>query len=128
MHIPPWLWFSLDLKSSHRATQTPETTCTGHSAPDPRSTTNAELHTNHRLEGIKNDDYLISVKEVGRRTGLTRGTVNYLMTTSDFPLPLKLGIRTVRWWSSEIDHWLMTRERAKGDLGKRHDKLESKTE
>lgn len=65
-------------------------------------------------------DYLIAMKEVMRRTSICRGTIEYLMTHSDFPSPVKCGRRMVRWWSSEVERWMRSRPRAQGDLGKRH--------
>ena len=73
---------------------------------------------------FQDQDYLINMKEVMRRTGSSRSTINHLMRYSDFPLPLKLGVKMNRWWSGEIDLWLRSRPRAKGDLGQWHSRVE----
>ena len=113
-----------DNNSSHAAKKTPNRTRNSQPGPDPSPKASECDPANPRLAGIAHDDYLISMKEVMRRTGLSRGTVEYLMKTADFPLPLKLGGRCVRWWSKEVDEWILTRQRAKGHLGKRHSKLQ----
>ena len=115
-----------DDRASGIANQVRHSTRKGNSEPGHPATACADKNQNPRLDGIHHDDYLISMKEVVRRTGLSRGTIEYLMRTADFPLPLKLGAKCVRWWSSEVDGWLLTRERAKGDLGKRHSKIQEK--
>ena len=105
--------------------QTPsDTGQVGFSAPQP-APAHSDRETHPQAEGTASVvDYLIAMKEVMRRTGLGRGTIYYLMACSDFPLPLKLSLRMVRWWSSEVDRWLKSRPRAKGDLGKWHSRLE----
>ena len=115
-----------DDKASGNANQAPHRARNGHSESQHPATACADKNQNPRLDGIHPDDYLISNKEVVRRTGLSRGTVEYLMQTADFPLPLKLGAHCVRWWSREVDQWILSRERAKGDLGKRHSKIQEK--
>ena len=73
-------------------------------------------------------DRLVTMKEVMARTSMCRGTIDYLMRHGDFPLPVKLGRRIVRWWSSEIDEWMRSRPRAIGDLGKRHSLVENQAQ
>ena len=105
--------------------QTPsDTGQVGFSAPQP-APAHSDRETHPQAEGTASVDYLIAMKEVMRRTGLGRGTIYYLMACSDFPLPLKLSLRMVRWWSSEVDRWLKSRPRAKGDLGKWHSRAEN---
>lgn len=116
-----------DDKASGKTIQTPHSARNGHSESQHPATASGDAIQNPRVDGIHPDDYLISKKEVVRRTGLSRGTVEYLMQTADFPLPLKLGTHSVRWWSREVDEWILSRERAKGDLGKRHSKIQEKT-
>ena len=82
--------------------------------------------TQPREDGNALKDYLITMKEVMRRTSMCRGTIEYLMQHSDFPLPVKTGERGVRWWSGEVNEWMWSRPRAMGDLGKRHSRVEKK--
>ena len=104
--------------------QTPsDTGQVGFSAPQP-APAHSDRETHPQAEGTASVDYLIGMREVMRRTGSGRGTIYYLMTYSDFPVPLKLALRMVRWWSSEVDGWLKSRPRAKGDLGKWNSRVE----
>ena len=83
-----------------------------------------ETHSQVVGAEFQDQDYLIAIKEVERRTGSCRSTINYLMRYSDFPLPLKLGVKMNRWWSGEVNRWLRSRPRAKGDLGQWHSRVE----
>ena len=65
-------------------------------------------------------DRLLRLREVLAITGLGRSTVyRYLKRRSssfpDFPQPLKIGVRAVRWWESEILNWLAACPRATGE-------------
>ncbi len=61
------------------------------------------------------NDRLLRLSEVQTRTALGRSTIYRLMRNGDFPEPLKIGARAVRWRESEIEEWLATRPRATGD-------------
>jgi len=39
--------------------------------------------------------------------GISRSTIYRLMEDGDFPRPIKLGRRAVRWKSEDIDDWLL---------------------
>ena len=73
-------------------------------------------------------DYLIDMKEVMRLTGLCRGSVYYLLETSDFPLSVEMGERMRRWWHGEVIQWMKALPRAKGDLGKWHSQMDNLSE
>ncbi len=60
-------------------------------------------------------DRLLRLSQVQIRTALGRSTIYRLMSEGDFPLPLKIGSRAVRWRESEIEGWLASRPRAMGD-------------
>ncbi|AZQ69190.1 AlpA family transcriptional regulator [Silicimonas algicola] len=47
--------------------------------------------------------------EVETRTGLSRSTIYAWMKQGEFPQPLKLGARAVRWRSGDISAWLESR-------------------
>ena len=50
---------------------------------------------------------IIRLKQVQKRTGLSRSTIYLRIQESSFPRPLKLGgPRAVGWLESEIDAWL----------------------
>ena len=61
------------------------------------------------------NDRLLRLSEVQTRTALGRSTIYRLMRNGDFPEPLKIGARAVRWRESEIEEWLAARPRATGD-------------
>ena len=61
------------------------------------------------------EDRLLNRAEVERRVGLRRSALYRLMRAGQFPEPLKIGPRAVRWPSSEIEEWLASRPRATGD-------------
>ena len=60
-------------------------------------------------------DRLLHRSEVEKRCGLSRSSVYRLMRTGEFPVPLKIGPKAVRWPQSEIEHWLSERPRATGE-------------
>jgi prophage regulatory protein len=53
---------------------------------------------------------LLRRPEVEARTGLSRSTIYAWLKKGDFPQPLKLGSKAVRWRSSDIKAWLESRE------------------
>ena len=68
------------------------------------------------MEGIMDDfDRLLRRTDVEVRTGLTRSTIYRLMRAGEFPEPLKLGPRAVRWRATEIESWIAERPRATGE-------------
>ena len=60
-------------------------------------------------------DRLLRRTDVEVRTGLTRSTIYRLMRAGEFPEPLKLGPRAVRWRATEIESWIAERPRATGE-------------
>lgn len=62
---------------------------------------------------------LLTLREVERRVCLKRSSIYRAMraTPRGFPLPIKIGPKTVRWIAAEIEDWLASRPRATGDLG-----------
>ena len=57
-------------------------------------------------------EQLLTIKQVVEITSFTRPTIYTLMRISDFPRPIKTGLRAVRWKRSDIDHWIETRPTA----------------
>ena len=105
--------------------QTPYVTEMAESSPDHHTPAHCNGQTQHGNEEGETQDYLIDIKEVARRTGLCKGTVYYLLGTSDFPLPVEMGQRIKRWWSGEVNQWMKALPRAKGDLGKWHSQVKN---
>ena len=58
---------------------------------------------------------LLTRHEVESRCGISRTTVYRLMRLGQFPEPIRVGQRAVRWPESEIEKWLAERPRATGD-------------
>ena len=55
---------------------------------------------------------LLRLPQVMEKTGLARSTLYGLMKTTDFPAPIKIGIRAVAWEERDIDHWITTKKEA----------------
>ena len=64
---------------------------------------------------MTNTDRLLNRAEVETKTGLGRSTIYRLMRQGEFPTPIKIGPRAVRWPQSELDDWLASRPRATGE-------------
>ena len=62
-----------------------------------------------------NDDRLLRREEVETRCGLARSSIYRLMRSGQFPEPVRVGPRAVRWPASEIEAWLSARPRATGE-------------
>lgn len=61
---------------------------------------------------------LLTRKQVEDRTTLSRSSIYRLMREADFPSPLRVGVRAVRWRSEDIEAWMASRERATGDVSR----------
>ena len=59
---------------------------------------------------------LLRRQEVEERCQLSRSTLYRMMREGEFPEPIKVGARAVRWPELEIEAWLSDRPRATGDL------------
>ena len=55
---------------------------------------------------------LLNRVEVEKIVGLSRSSIYRLMTDDEFPLPIKIGPRAVRWPARDIFEWISTRPRA----------------
>ncbi len=54
---------------------------------------------------------LLSLKEVIRLTGKSRSTLWRDINAKTFPLPLKIGLRSIAFKSNEISEWIESRSR-----------------
>lgn len=52
---------------------------------------------------------LLSVKEVVRRTTLSKGQIYRLLASGGFPLPVPVSVGRRAWVDSEINDWIKTR-------------------
>lgn len=62
-------------------------------------------------------DKLLTRSEVEQRVRIRRSTIYREMRRGEFPTPIRIGAKAVRWKSSEIDHYIENRPRALGDGG-----------
>ena len=60
---------------------------------------------------------LLTRKQVSELTGLSRAHLYWMMRNSNFPEPLKLSSRVVRWVEQEVAEWIESRPRASGAVG-----------
>ena len=61
------------------------------------------------------EDRLLRRAEVERRIGFGRSTLYRMMRAGEFPAPIKIGPRAVRWSAREVAEWLASRPRSSGD-------------
>lgn len=61
------------------------------------------------------EDRLMTRPEVEELTRLSCSALYRHMRESDFPPPLKISSRAVRWKRSEVLDWIESRPRATGD-------------
>ena len=60
---------------------------------------------------------LMSRAEVERLTGLSTSSLYRAMREGEFPEPLRIGRRAVRWRADEVGAWIEGRPRASGIVG-----------
>ena len=60
-------------------------------------------------------DRLVTRREIEARFGMTRSTIYRQMRAGNFPEPIQISAKAVRWKESELEAWLSSRPRAKGD-------------
>ena len=63
-------------------------------------------------------DRLLTRQDVEARTALSRSAIYRLMRTGQFPEPLQIGPRAVRWKASEIAAFVDSRPRATGEAAR----------
>ena len=60
-------------------------------------------------------DELLTRRDVEKRCRIARTTIYRLMRVGQFPEPIRIGPRAVRWSQREIEAWLASRPRATGE-------------
>lgn len=60
-------------------------------------------------------DRLLTRSEVEDKVRLKASAIYRNMRKGGFPLPLKVGPKSVRWKESEIEAWIASRPRAVGE-------------
>ena len=64
---------------------------------------------------MTDSERLLRREEVEELTGLSCSAIYRMMRAGEFPLPIKIGPRAVRWPKSELDNFLANCPRATGD-------------
>ncbi len=64
---------------------------------------------------MTDSDRLLTRAEVEVRVGLSRSAIYRAMRAGEFPVPLRIGSRAVRWPQSEINEFIASRPRAAGE-------------
>ena len=57
-----------------------------------------------------NSGRLLSRTEVETQTRLSRSTIYRQMEQGLFPRPIRVGVRAVAWWESDINDWKNSRQ------------------
>lgn len=58
---------------------------------------------------VSSHDSLIDLKEVCRRTGLGRTTIQTKILAGTFPRRVKVGDRATRWSAKAVEQWIQDR-------------------
>ncbi len=53
---------------------------------------------------------ILRLKAVQDCTGLSRSTIYAMLKTGNFPQSVKLGLRSVGWYETEISNWINSRQ------------------
>ncbi len=61
-------------------------------------------------------DRLLKLQEVMDKCRMSCSSIYRLMREDEFPKPIRVGLRAVRWLESEIDEYLANRPRAEGEF------------
>ena len=65
------------------------------------------------------DRRVLRMPAVMERTGLSKASIYRLIHADDFPAAIRLSSRAVGWPAQQIDEWVASRERVRGDSGSR---------
>jgi prophage regulatory protein len=55
---------------------------------------------------MKTEITLLPLPQVEKRTGIKHSKIYTLIASGQFPTPVRLGKRSVRWRSDAIDSWI----------------------
>ncbi len=77
------------------------------------------MNNNNREQLLREpEEQLLRKPQVQAMVGnMSNSTLYYLMNRKSFPLPVKIGARSVAWKKSEIIGWINSRERAMNNEG-----------
>ena len=60
------------------------------------------------------EDRLLTIEEVKSRVRVGTATLYRWMASGQFPEPLRVGPKCIRWPSAEVETWLQSRPRGVG--------------
>ncbi len=58
-------------------------------------------------------DRVLRRDEVLRMCGISRSTLAHLVKAGEFPAPVRISKRAVRWWLSDVAAWLESRPKTR---------------
>lgn len=58
---------------------------------------------------------ILRIKDVVKRTGLSKATIYKQISESAFPKPIQLGTKAVGWLESDLNTWFEERIKAAND-------------
>ena len=64
---------------------------------------------------LKEMDRLLRRHEVEQLVGLARSSLYAKVARDDFPAPVRIGLRAVRWRASDVAAWIESRQTARPD-------------
>lgn len=60
--------------------------------------------------GVNMPDYFLRMKDVLKRTGLTRSPLYRMINKGQFPSPVKIGVKSIAWPESSVNQWIEDRK------------------
>ena len=58
------------------------------------------------------EERLLNEREVAELIGVSKSTLRRMVSANEFPKPIRIGKRAIRWRKSEVLEWLASRPRA----------------
>ena len=60
------------------------------------------------------EGHLLRTNDVLKQTSLSKATLYRMLGRGHFPVPVRLGGKTIGWWSHEVEAWLEGLPRSEG--------------
>ncbi len=58
------------------------------------------------------EERLLNERQVAELVGVSRSTLRRMVLANEFPRPIRIGKRAIRWRKSEVLEWMDSRPRA----------------
>lgn len=62
------------------------------------------------------DNTLIRLSDVMKKTGFKKSWIYLLINQGEFPQSVKIGSRSVAWVESEVNEWIIARISKRGEM------------